>query len=1511
MANAMLGAHSLRRFLAVAVVLVVLAVGFAPRAALAEGDEYEVSSGTYESVVEQIKENVVAGSDVTLVLTEDLGLKSSSYQRAPVEFGIEGYHVTYKSAKGGPYALGASSYYLQGAIGDVTFDNVWLAVGQHQERDQGTVSSFYANGHAVEFTESFSQPIASLYGGSSGESVDSTHLIINGDLIAGGDSPGGASQNWKVYGGGCYSGSGNSASDGRVVGDVVIELGAHSRVPWVYGGGKDAPVGGGVTITLRGDASDPNHHVGNITGGGSVTKDAPDNASCPGRYAGTVGGDVTINLESGRCAGLASGGSYVSSGSSVRSTPEDIQKLNDRYEKYDYLFSGTVAGDVNVTMGREGDAVGTLVLETSVNNSGGSTYSVIQGDVSLTVDDGAKLQDLQGMGRNDIVEGAVSITINGGEVEDTVWGLGEAWYSSEGAHEVGRSDDPDEDNYYPKDAVTITLNGGSVGSIAWFEQYLYDGIGAKYGTPQVYGNVVVNVNGGEVGRVYVCNPSEADPTGWASGHKELAYVRGDKGIELHVRGGKFTSVPSIYAYSLNSVYRGQRIYFENDSTVYLYQIVGANASNNEDYAEATGESGADIIVDNSAPATLMYYTRGGSTRPVFGALDDEDELCGSIDIQSGTLAMAGEAAILGDLTISDKGTLTMPTAELAGVSSSLNVGGRAAIDDGVNGGQLQTTTASIYNWSSSGASRVYSTTTEASPAAGEVYVRSMDTNETAEAESDAELLDLDSAPGVAAGLYVEYTQQDAALTAGSTNYSHAWRIAQGKAPEVEEYHVLYGFKTGTRGASLPDAVTDLLPTDGATYAMGETVTAIQPAKTSVPGPKHGSEGSPMGVWTFTGYDADSKVVSDETLEGGFGSDTSLYIKFEGTWKWTEGAFTVSYSWSGLPEEGTALYDASGNAVTLSLPKTTEGHYRDEVVTVDTTYSASIVYYTHDQDGNVNGSYTFSGWSSDDVSISEDGNFTMPAANVELKGTWIRNEMGQDQLTYDKNADAAKGATGPTVGYEGETVTVAENGFNRPGFRFTGWNTQPDGEGTGYAPDDNYALTDGDDVLYAQWECAAAEMAPKATSLVAYEGGEGSSANPDDALPEPVWRFEAENWTLYVNGVRQAPGASAFQWGYFAAGSETEQTNAAQKGVYELHAWPLEDDPEVVAKGSDGSWYILDLDGDTTVVDEDGNAVTVSVRDVVNGEEAEELSEEVLKPVVAGGGHAAVTRAACAEGGAHAHVASGAGFEKNGIDGLPVADPSKVSLLYDELIPNVLGGADRMGALDEKARAAVGGEFASGDYGKAFKYLDLVDKSDGNLWVATADGSDTTVFIPYSGDMTADKTISAVRFTGLTRDYTVGGTDDDVDAAVSASSAIELDVVKSDGGITFTVPSGQFGPIELMWAGDSGAEDPDIPNPPVIDPDEPDDPDTPDTPDTPDEPDTPDTPDTPEPDQPDVPDTPEPGEPGTTGTPSEPAKPADPGATIPRTGDPLAAVAALGALAGAGAIGAGAALRRRR
>ena len=73
---------------------------------------------------------------------------------------------------------------------------------------------------------------------------------------------------------------------------------------------------------------------------------------------------------------------------------------------------------------------------------------------------------------------------------------------------------------------------------------------------------------------------------------------------------------------------------------------------------------------------------------------------------------------------------------------------------------------------------------------------------------------------------------------------------------------------------------------------------------------------------------------------------------------------------------------------------------------------------------------------------------------------------QGKLTYDANN--GEGKVDSATGVAGESVTVAENGFTRNDYTFTGWNTQADGKGTAYKPGDNFTLTDEDTVLYAQW-----------------------------------------------------------------------------------------------------------------------------------------------------------------------------------------------------------------------------------------------------------------------------------------------------------------------------------------------------------------------------------------------------------------------------------------------------------
>lgn len=550
------------------------------------------SSEEWNNAIEQIEDQ--SETDATVILTADIGIFNNQYRYT---IGVAGKHITVKSeGEGAPYSIGGKSMATVELSGDMTFDNVWLSLGQTAGRGgRGTISGFYANGYTAEFTEKFEQVITNLYGGSNGKTtaVANTHLIINGDIICDANS-----QNYRVFGGGKNTSSGTT--NGKVTGDVLIELGPHCRVPWVYGGGFNSSVGGDVTIILKGDINDPDHQVGNITGGGLGSAISPTGGSAviasTGKDSGTVTGDIDLYLYSGRFASISGGGGQ--NGTDMRSS--EIQAKNTSNAYYGKtLYYASVGGNVNVVIGTEGAADQTAVHTSQYTSTFGSSCSVIQGEVNVTINDGAYFPgDLTGMGRNDVVEGSVNITVNGGYIEDTLHGLGEMNYESttpSPTQTIGKSSDPKEGSYYPKTAINITVKGGETGAVAWSGIPLM-AYGTKYyDQPTLYGNVMISIEGGSVGQVYMGNPTKADPHGFQNLQK-LPRVYGTKGIELHITGGSFTGTPSVYAHELTTCYNGQRIYFENDVPVFLYQINSANTAKNGDQA--------DIIVNNTAPASI-------------------------------------------------------------------------------------------------------------------------------------------------------------------------------------------------------------------------------------------------------------------------------------------------------------------------------------------------------------------------------------------------------------------------------------------------------------------------------------------------------------------------------------------------------------------------------------------------------------------------------------------------------------------------------------------------------------------------------------------------------------------------------------------------------------------------------------------------------------------------------------------------------------------------------------------
>lgn len=921
-----------KQWLMTGIMAITMMIFIIPTTAMAEENVYKVSDkDTWDQAVSAI-EALPEDSDATVILTNDVGIFNNQYKYS---IGVEGRHITVKSeGDGAPYSIGAKSMSSVSLNGDMTFENVWFSLGQGAERSRGTVSSFYANGHTVEFTENFAQIITDLYGGAKGNTVESTHLIINGDIICDENS-----QNFRVFGGGENTSS--ITTNGKVSGDVLIELGPHCRVPWVYGGGFNSSVGGDVTIELNGDVDDPNHIVGNITGGGlgSNTDSHGNKATIAsnGKDSGTVIGDINLNLYSGRFAAISGGGGQ--NGTSTRSY--DIK--NTTYPYYGkYLYYATVGGDVNVVIGKDGADEETIVQSAPDSESVvGSINSVIQGDVNITINDGAFFPDnLTAMGSNDVVEGCVNITMNGGQIVGTLHGFGEMWFdgSPYPTQTIGKYTDNNEEGCNDKTALDITINDGEIGAIAWSGIPLNPySSGASYKQQTIYGNVMINIHGGTIGQVYMGDPTKADPNGWKSWQK-IPKVYGTKGIELHITGGSFTGNPSIYAHPMTVCYNGQRIYLENDEPVYLYQIVGANSSKNGNQA--------DIIVNNTALASIMYYESKSGT-PYF-ALED----CGDIEIISGKLGLAGENTISGNFTIHKDGTLALTTTnDDVTENAVLNVEGEVKLsDDSDSAGWLQTVEPTKYSWSS-GAYRIYASSTEQLPEVGQVYLRSKNTTtETAQPESDSNLLDLANSPNQ--GRYVEYTTDSTATT---TSYAYAWRIAQGEVTEVTWYYEIYYQNPDGTFTKWKDAQG----------GKAEEATTVSITHDQFDGTDLGW-GEKLGTHYVFDEKNPNNRLSATASEATKDNPLKIYYKCA--------PHTVTYEYDNTAPVGVK-------------PPQQETHYYSKEVTPTTPAEVS--------------GYTFNGWtvkSPSGVTI-ENGVLKMPNEDVVLVGSWKKTEAAKHSVTF--------------------------------------------------------------------------------------------------------------------------------------------------------------------------------------------------------------------------------------------------------------------------------------------------------------------------------------------------------------------------------------------------------------------------------------------------------------------------------------------------------------------------------
>lgn len=178
-------------------------------------------------------------------------------------------------------------------------------------------------------------------------------------------------------------------------------------------------------------------------------------------------------------------------------------------------------------------------------------------------------------------------------------------------------------------------------------------------------------------------------------------------------------------------------------------------------------------------------------------------------------------------------------------------------------------------------------------------------------------------------------------------------------------------------------------------------------------------------------------------------------------KWTlQGSSTLYACWTGNMQPLTY----HGNGATGGNTAAQSGKTGDELTT--------------NANGFTRDGYTFVRWDT-----AKDGSGTAYGEGKNGVSQYVMKPTGNDLYAIWKANPAsiqyrddwgATGSTPDTTGVTGQNVTIAQNGFTRPGYTFTGWardrRTDPS-----LQPGGRYTLTPGTTTLWAQWKADPAHL----------------------------------------------------------------------------------------------------------------------------------------------------------------------------------------------------------------------------------------------------------------------------------------------------------------------------------------------------------------------------------------------------------------------------------------------------
>ena len=139
-----------------------------------------------------------------------------------------------------------------------------------------------------------------------------------------------------------------------------------------------------------------------------------------------------------------------------------------------------------------------------------------------------------------------------------------------------------------------------------------------------------------------------------------------------------------------------------------------------------------------------------------------------------------------------------------------------------------------------------------------------------------------------------------------------------------------------------------------------------------------------------------------------------------------------------------------------------------------------------------------------------------------------------------------------------------------------------------------------------------------------------------------------------------------------------------------------------------------------------------------------------------------------------------------------ASKDGIALLFDNIIENTASENNRTELLKDRAKTELNNSYNECAFD--LKYLDLVDRHNGNTWVKAS--KDVTVYWPYPEGTDKTTEFELLHFEDLHRDMS----NNEVAGDIASCKVSPVKFTKLDDHIEFKIGSGGFSPFALVWDG---------------------------------------------------------------------------------------------------------------